>query len=221
MRILLAGAAAASFAFIATPAFAQYGGSPADQVEGAPDEVAPGDEADEADEMVMTEESPDESAPNEAGVQAGLEPDSGTEADLAEAGSMDGKPADAGGEEFASVDVDMDMDRDVDADVDADMDADADPGAGEPVNGDEALEAPGEDGAPAADGGTWQGEDGRAYCRRSDGTTGLVVGGGAGALVGRGNDGGRRRGTGPIIGAIAGALIGTAVERSANQQSCR
>ena len=68
---------------------------------------------------------------------------------------------------------------------------------------------------------TWQGEDGRAYCRRSDGTTGLVVGGGAGALIGRGIDGGRHRGAGTIIGAIAGALIGTAIEQSANQQNCR
>ncbi len=51
MRILLAGAAAAAFAFAATPAFAQYGGSPAEQVDGAPDEAqfapAPEDEADE------------------------------------------------------------------------------------------------------------------------------------------------------------------------------
>src|ERR1043165_7466339 len=40
MRILLASAAAASFAFAATPAFAQYGGSPTDQVEGAPADVS-------------------------------------------------------------------------------------------------------------------------------------------------------------------------------------
>ena len=36
----------------------------------------------------------------------------------------------------------------------------------------------------------WQGSDGQYYCRRTDGTTGLVVGAGVGALVGRGIDGG-------------------------------
>ena len=74
-----------------------------------------------------------------------------------------------------------------------------------------------------------QGDERQTYCRGSDGTTGAVVGGGAGALIGReiGRDGrgyrGRRRGgtTGTIIGAIAGALVGSAVERSANRQNCR
>ncbi|HYI47626.1 MAG TPA: glycine zipper 2TM domain-containing protein [Allosphingosinicella sp.] len=72
-----------------------------------------------------------------------------------------------------------------------------------------------------SEGDTWQGEDGRSYCRRSDGTTGLVVGGGAGALIGRGIDRRGERGTGTIIGAIAGALVGSAIERSANEQRCR
>ena len=79
---------------------------------------------------------------------------------------------------------------------------------------------------PDAQGATWQGEDGRAYCRRSDGTTGLVVGGGAGALIGReiGRDGrqNRRRGrgggtAGAIIGGLIGAIVGSAVERSASE----
>ena len=34
----------------------------------------------------------------------------------------------------------------------------------------------------------WQGQDGRYYCKRSNGTTGLIVGGAAGALVGRAVD---------------------------------
>ena len=34
-------------------------------------------------------------------------------------------------------------------------------------------------------GRTWRGRDGRYYCRRSNGTTGLLVGGAAGALIGR------------------------------------
>jgi len=66
-----------------------------------------------------------------------------------------------------------------------------------------------------------QSEDSGNYCRRSDGTTGLIVGGGAGALVGRGIDRRGERGTGTILGAIAGALIGTAIERSADEARCR
>jgi hypothetical protein len=57
--------------------------------------------------------------------------------------------------------------------------------------------------------------DGPAQCRRSDGTTGAIVGGGAGALVGRGIDRHGERGTGTIIGAVLGALIGHAVEQGA------
>ncbi|HWT12067.1 MAG TPA: glycine zipper 2TM domain-containing protein [Allosphingosinicella sp.] len=68
-------------------------------------------------------------------------------------------------------------------------------------------------------GQTWRGEDGRVHCRRSDGTTGLIVGAGAGALVGRGIDTRGERATGTIIGGIAGALAGRAVERSATR--CR
>jgi len=182
MRILLAGAAAA-FAFAATPALAQYGGSPQEQVEGAAgaDEAA----APQDDEEVMAQ--------------------------------------DADGEDYALADIDADGDGDVDADVDADLDADAGDIAGKAqAVGDEAGEVGEPDEiAPPEQGATWQSEDGRAYCRRSDGTTGLVVGGGAGALVGRGIDGGRNRGVGTVIGAIAGALIGSAVERSASEQSCR
>ena len=39
-------------------------------------------------------------------------------------------------------------------------------------------------------GPTWQ-ENGRTYCRRRDGTVGLVVGAAAGALIGRSIDRGR------------------------------
>ena len=34
-------------------------------------------------------------------------------------------------------------------------------------------------------GPTWRGPDGRMYCRKRDGTTGLIVGAAAGALIGR------------------------------------
>ena len=70
-------------------------------------------------------------------------------------------------------------------------------------------------------GPTWQGRDGRTYCRRSNGTVGLVVGGAAGALIGRSIDGGRSRATGTILGAAAGALIGREVARSSSRRRCR
>ena len=69
------------------------------------------------------------------------------------------------------------------------------------------------------DGKVWRGDDGRRYCRRSDGTAGLVVGGGAGALIGRAIDSGGSRGAGTILGGVLGALIGRAVERDATR--CR
>lgn len=60
----------------------------------------------------------------------------------------------------------------------------------------------------------WRGRDGRYYCRRGNGTTGLVIGAAGGALLGREIDGGRNRATGTILGAAAGALIGREVQRS-------
>jgi len=66
----------------------------------------------------------------------------------------------------------------------------------------------------------YRGSDGRYYCRRSDGTTGLVVGAGVGALVGRGIDGGRNRTGGTIVGGVLGALLGREVERNADVR-CR
>lgn len=50
-------------------------------------------------------------------------------------------------------------------------------------------------------------------CRRG-GTTGLIVGGAAGALLGRELDGGRDRATGTILGAGAGALLGREISRT-------
>lgn len=70
-------------------------------------------------------------------------------------------------------------------------------------------------------GPTWRGRDGRYRCRRSNGTTGLIVGGAAGALIGRELDGGRDRTTGTIVGAAAGALIGREVQRGRSSRRCR
>ncbi len=66
----------------------------------------------------------------------------------------------------------------------------------------------------------YRGEDGRYYCRRSDGTTGLVIGAGVGALVGRGIDTRGERTTGTVVGGVLGALIGREVERNQDMR-CR
>ena len=70
-------------------------------------------------------------------------------------------------------------------------------------------------------GPTWRGRDGRLHCRRPNGTTGLIVGGAAGALIGREIDGGRNRTAGTIIGAAVGALVGREVQRSGSRRRCR
>ncbi|HEX8640608.1 MAG TPA: glycine zipper 2TM domain-containing protein [Allosphingosinicella sp.] len=71
-------------------------------------------------------------------------------------------------------------------------------------------------------GPTWRGRDGRLYCRRSNGTTGLIVGGAAGALAGRAIDGGRSRTAGTIIGAALGAVLGREIQRSrSGSRRCR
>lgn len=67
----------------------------------------------------------------------------------------------------------------------------------------------------------WRGRDGRRYCRKPDGTTGLVVGGVAGALVGRSIDTSGDRAAGTLLGAAAGALVGREVERSSSRRRCR
>lgn len=67
----------------------------------------------------------------------------------------------------------------------------------------------------------YRGSDGRYYCRRSDGTTGLVIGAGAGALIGRAIDGGRSRAGGTIVGGVLGALLGRTVEQQQSEVRCR
>jgi len=69
--------------------------------------------------------------------------------------------------------------------------------------------------------GYWQGQDGRYYCKRSNGTVGLLVGGAAGALIGRAVDTRGSRATGTIVGAAAGALIGREIQKSRARARCR
>ncbi|MGX7895834.1 glycine zipper 2TM domain-containing protein [Tsuneonella sp. HG222] len=57
----------------------------------------------------------------------------------------------------------------------------------------------------------WRGNDGQYYCRKRDGTTGLIVGAAAGALLGRSVDRYGDRTLGTVLGAAAGALLGKEV----------
>ncbi len=66
----------------------------------------------------------------------------------------------------------------------------------------------------------WKGRDGRVYCRKSNGTTGLVVGGVTGAIVGRSIAGRGDKGVGTILGGVAGAFGGQAIDK-ANTRSRR
>jgi len=70
-------------------------------------------------------------------------------------------------------------------------------------------------------GPTWRGRDGRYRCRKRNGTTGLIVGGAAGALIGHQIAGRGDRTLGAIIGGAAGALIGREVERGIRGRRCR
>lgn len=62
-------------------------------------------------------------------------------------------------------------------------------------------------------GPTWRGRDGRYRCRKPNGTTGLLIGGAAGALIGNQVAGRGDRLLGTIIGGAAGALVGREVDR--------
>jgi hypothetical protein len=63
-------------------------------------------------------------------------------------------------------------------------------------------------------GRVWQDSHGRWRCKRSNGTTGLIVGAAGGALIGRAIDTHGERATGTILGAVGGALIGRSIDRS-------
>lgn len=74
----------------------------------------------------------------------------------------------------------------------------------------------------------YRGQDGRYYCRRSDGSTGLVVGalagGVAGGILGNLIAPGGSNTVGTVLGALAGSAAGAAIGNSAdnnNQVVCR
>jgi hypothetical protein len=59
----------------------------------------------------------------------------------------------------------------------------------------------------------WQGNDGRWRCRKDDGTVGLLVGAGVGALLGREVDRRGDRTLGTVLGAVGGGLLGREIDR--------
>jgi hypothetical protein len=59
----------------------------------------------------------------------------------------------------------------------------------------------------------WRGNDGRYYCHRGNGTTGLVIGAGVGALLGRTIDTRGDRTLGTLLGAVGGGLLGREIDR--------
>ncbi len=68
----------------------------------------------------------------------------------------------------------------------------------------------------------YRGNDGRYYCRRNDGTTGLIIGAGVGALLGNAIDNGRSSLLGTLIGAGAGAAVGSSIDRNSSRNvRCR
>ena len=58
----------------------------------------------------------------------------------------------------------------------------------------------------------YRGSDNRYYCRRDDGTTGLIIGGIAGGVLGNVIARERSKTIGTIIGASAGAIIGKSID---------
>ncbi len=65
----------------------------------------------------------------------------------------------------------------------------------------------------------YRGENGQYYCRRSDGTTGLIVGGIAGGILGNIIAPGGSKTLGTIIGGAGGAVAGSAIDK--NGARCR
>jgi hypothetical protein len=65
----------------------------------------------------------------------------------------------------------------------------------------------------------WRGRDGRYYCKRDNGTTGLIIGAAGGALLGRTVDTEGDRSVGTIVGAVAGGLLGREIDRG--EAHCR
>lgn len=59
----------------------------------------------------------------------------------------------------------------------------------------------------------WRGRDGRYYCKRDNGTTGLIIGAGVGALAGHELAGRGDRTLGALLGAAVGGVLGREIDR--------
>ena len=66
----------------------------------------------------------------------------------------------------------------------------------------------------------YRGHDGRYYCRRSDGSTGLIVGAVAGGAFGNAIAPGGSEVLGTVLGAVAGGVAGQAIDRGGDVR-CR
>jgi hypothetical protein len=73
----------------------------------------------------------------------------------------------------------------------------------------------------SSDDRVYAGQDGKYYCKRNDGTTGLIIGAAGGGILGNVIDGGRSRIVGSLLGAAAGGLAGRAVDQNNSQVRCR
>lgn len=62
------------------------------------------------------------------------------------------------------------------------------------------------------DDSVYRGRDGRYYCKRDDGTTGLVIGGIAGGVLGNTIAPGGSKTLGTVLGAVAGGLLGKEID---------
>lgn len=58
----------------------------------------------------------------------------------------------------------------------------------------------------------WRGNDGRYYCKRDNGTTGLLIGAGIGALAGHELAGDGDKTLGTLLGAVVGGALGKAID---------
>lgn len=67
----------------------------------------------------------------------------------------------------------------------------------------------------------YRGRNGQYYCRRSDGTTGLIVGGVAGGILGNIIAPGDSKTLGTVLGAIGGAAAGAAIDSGSNSNDVR
>lgn len=65
----------------------------------------------------------------------------------------------------------------------------------------------------------WRGRNGQYHCQRDNGTTGLLIGAGVGALAGHEVAGRRDKTIGAVIGGVLGAALGREIDRGSVQ--CR